>query len=72
MKEKNIREDSTHGKHPVRSFFHFLFTLLSAAAFCTLFYALSEDDTALAALAGAIVASSALVGIVDALLPKRR
>ena len=65
-------ETVEHRKHPVRNFFYFLYTLLNAFAFCTLFYALNKADYTLAVGAGAIVAIAVLVGVIDALIPKRR
>lgn len=62
----------THRRHPIRNFFYFLYTLLNALAFCAFFYALEKSDVALAVGAGAIVAIAILVGVVDAVLPKRK
>ena len=62
----------THRRHPVRNFFYFLYTLLNAFAFGVLFYALEKGDVALSVGAGAIVAVAVLVGVVDAILPKKR
>ena len=61
-----------HRRHPIRNFFYFLYTLLNALAFGVLFYALEKGDSALTVGAGAIVAVAVLVGVVNALLPKRR
>ena len=69
-KERTVAGE--HRKHPIRNFFYFLYTLLNAAAFVTLFYALNKAAYTLAVGAGAIVAIAVLVGVVDALLPKRR
>ena len=66
------RNAQTHRRHPVRNFLYFLYTLLNAFAFGTLFYALEKGDVTLAVGAGAVVAIAVLVGVVDAVLPKRR
>lgn len=61
-----------HRRHPVRNFFYFLYTLLNAVAFGVLFCALERGDVATAVGAGAVVAVAVLVGVVNAVLPKRK